>query len=69
MPIMDNSDNPYKGFELIHHPEGLYVRCRGRSCYFNERIRRVIHLEVLLKLVADHRVECNRPVQLVKVPE
>lgn len=65
MALIDNSDNPIGGFLIVHHPEGLYLHCRGTlnsnktpSCQYRRRINRLIHLEEILALAAAHRVEC-----------
>lgn len=66
MANFDDSDNPLKGFELVHWPEGLYLDCRGRECSFKQRLPRLLKLEQLLNLAAAHRIQCKRPVQAIK---
>lgn len=66
MPALDESDSPIKGFELIHNPDGLYLRCRviGYDCFFYRKIRRIIYLEEVMRIAAKHRAMCRRPVQM-----
>lgn len=77
MAALDESNSPIKGFQLIHHPEGLYLACRGRRvdprvptpCNFFIRIKRLMYLEEVLAKAADHRAECKAPIQLAsRVP-
>lgn len=66
MPKNDDSDNPIKGFEIIHHPEHTYLRCRGRECYFIKPLPRQLRLEELLHRCAIHRLQCTKPIQAIK---
>lgn len=64
MAAIDESDSPIRGFEMIHHPDGNYLRCRGQHCKFFRKVRRQIHLEQLLQLAAEHRTQCNAQIQV-----
>lgn len=67
MASIDDSDNPIKGFQLVHHPDGLYLHCRGRECRYRRHLSRIAYLEQILNLAATHRAECGRPTQTISV--
>ena len=69
MALIDNSDNPLKGFELRSEGDQLYLVCRASGLsitHYYRRIRRVTYLDNIMNLAAAHRIQCTAPIQAIK---